>query len=91
MFSAGCGSLRSSFLRGGNWNNETNAGLLALNLNNVPGNTNNNIGLRCVVVSTISFQEKIVTVEFFVFMYFLNKGKDKFWFILNTKKNVYSS
>lgn len=38
---------RNAFLRGGNWNNETNAGVFALNLNNSPTNTNNNIGFRC--------------------------------------------
>ncbi len=36
-----------AFLRGGNWNNDTNAGVETLNLNNAPGNTNNNIGFRC--------------------------------------------
>lgn len=37
----------SGFLRGGNWNNGSNAGVFALNLNNSPGNQNNNIGFRC--------------------------------------------
>jgi len=37
----------SVFLRGGNWNNTTNAGAFALNLNNTTGNQNNNIGFRC--------------------------------------------
>lgn len=32
--------------RGGNWNNGTNAGLAALNLNNARSNTNTNIGFR---------------------------------------------
>lgn len=32
--------------RGGNWNNGDNAGWFACNLNNVRGNTNNNIGAR---------------------------------------------
>jgi len=36
-----------AFLRGGNWNNTSNAGAFALNLNNTPGNQNNNIGFRC--------------------------------------------
>jgi hypothetical protein len=31
---------------GGNWNNTSNAGVWALNLNNARGNSNNNIGLR---------------------------------------------
>ena len=35
------------FIRGGNWNNGGNAGVETLNLNNTPGNTNNNIGFRC--------------------------------------------
>jgi hypothetical protein len=34
------------FIRGGNWNNGSNAGVLTLNLNNGPGNTNSNIGFR---------------------------------------------
>lgn len=34
-------------LLGGNWNNEANAGVRALNLNNSPGNSNTNIGFRC--------------------------------------------
>ena len=37
----------AAFLRGGNWNNTSNAGAFALNLNNSPTNTNNNIGFRC--------------------------------------------
>ncbi len=31
---------------GGNWNNGTNAGVWALNLNNERGNSNNNVGFR---------------------------------------------
>ena len=38
-------SLRAA-LAGGNWNNGMNAGVFALNLNNSPTNTNNNIGFR---------------------------------------------
>jgi formylglycine-generating enzyme required for sulfatase activity len=34
-------------MRGGNWNNNSNAGAFSANLNNTPGNTNNNIGFRC--------------------------------------------
>lgn len=30
----------------GNWNNGANAGVWALNLNNVRGNSNNNVGFR---------------------------------------------
>ena len=38
----------SIFIRGGNWNNTTNAGVLSLNLNNGATNANTNIGFRCV-------------------------------------------
>jgi formylglycine-generating enzyme required for sulfatase activity len=34
-------------LRGGNWNDNSNAGVFAANLNNGPTNANNNIGFRC--------------------------------------------
>ncbi|MDD4220934.1 MAG: hypothetical protein PHR48_03400 [Candidatus ainarchaeum sp.] len=49
------------FLRGGSWNNSSNSGLLALNLNNDSGNLNNNIGLRCAVVYSLKrfFEEFI--------------------------------
>jgi len=33
-------------IAGGNWNNGANAGVWALNLNNVRGNSNNNVGFR---------------------------------------------
>lgn len=33
-------------LRGGNFNNEANAGVFYLNLNNAPSNSNYNIGFR---------------------------------------------
>lgn len=33
-------------ISGGNWNNGGNAGVWALNLNNVRSNSNNNVGLR---------------------------------------------
>jgi len=33
-------------ISGGNWNNGGNAGVWTLNLNNVRGNSNNNVGLR---------------------------------------------
>lgn len=36
----------SAAIRGGNFNNGTNAGVFALNLNNNPGNSNYNIGFR---------------------------------------------
>jgi hypothetical protein len=33
-------------ISGGNWNNSSNAGVWAFNLNNVRGNSNNNVGFR---------------------------------------------
>jgi hypothetical protein len=36
-------------ISGGNWNNGANDGRFALNLNNAPSNTNNNIGFRCAL------------------------------------------
>ena len=33
-------------ISGGNWNNSSNAGVWMLNLNNVRGNSNNNVGFR---------------------------------------------
>lgn len=44
LFSSG-----GAALRGGNWNNGTNAGAFALNLNNSSSNTN--IGFRCVFLA----------------------------------------
>ena len=38
-------------ISGGNWNNSSNAGVWALNLNNVRGNSNNNVGFRADSVS----------------------------------------
>ncbi|MFZ4537171.1 hypothetical protein [Propionivibrio sp.] len=38
-------------ISGGNWNNASNAGLWMLNLNNVRGNTNNNVGCRADSIS----------------------------------------
>lgn len=35
------------FLRGGNWNNGSNAGAFALNLNWSGTTSNNNVGFRC--------------------------------------------
>jgi hypothetical protein len=34
-------------ISGGNWNNGSNAGVFARNLNNTRNNANNNVGLRC--------------------------------------------
>ena len=39
-------------LRGGNWNNDTNAGVFAANLNNEPSNANGNVGFRCALRSS---------------------------------------
>jgi len=43
-FSSSCERLP---IRGGNWNNTSNAGVFALNLNNPRSNVNTNIGFRC--------------------------------------------
>ena len=45
-----CSECAGAVLRGGNWNNDVNAGVFASNLNNAPSNTNTNIGFRCVFV-----------------------------------------
>lgn len=50
-------SLRAALV-GGNWNNSTNAGVFALNLNNSPTNTNNNIGFRVAKQSGFSQNRK---------------------------------
>lgn len=34
-------------IRGGNWDNDANAGVFAFNANNAPSNVNTNIGFRC--------------------------------------------
>jgi formylglycine-generating enzyme required for sulfatase activity len=34
-------------IRGGNWDNDANAGVFAFNANNAPSNSNTNIGFRC--------------------------------------------
>ena len=39
-------------IRGGNWNNSSEAGVFALNLNNDPSNRNNNIGFRAALILT---------------------------------------
>ncbi len=38
-------------IAGGNWNNASTAGVWALNLNNVRGNSNNNVGFRSDSIS----------------------------------------
>lgn len=50
-------SLRAALV-GGSWNNGTNAGVFALNLNNSPTNTNNNISLRTAKQSRSSQNRK---------------------------------
>ena len=46
MWNRGTGHT-GALLRGGNFNNGTNAGPLNVNGNNEPSNANNNIGFRC--------------------------------------------
>lgn len=36
-------------IRGGNWNNTSDAGVGSVNLNNVRSNSNNNVGVRDLV------------------------------------------
>lgn len=38
-------------ISGGNWNNSSNAGVWTLNLNNVRGNSNDNVGFRADSIS----------------------------------------
>jgi len=40
-------------IAGGNWNNSSNAGVWALNVNNSRTNSNNNVGSRAVIWSTL--------------------------------------
>ena len=49
------------FIRGGNWNNGSNAGAFTLNLNNAPTDTNTNIGFRVArsLSSTVRFMSLI--------------------------------
>jgi len=54
----GNASLWRGFIRGGNWNNGTNAGAFTLNLNNTPTNTNTNIGFR--VARSFRFHQRQV-------------------------------
>lgn len=42
-------------ISGGNWNNGANAGVWALNLNNVRGNSNDNVGFRSDSVPNTPF------------------------------------
>jgi RNA-directed DNA polymerase len=45
-------------LRGGNWNNGADAGVFALNLNNLRSNTNTNIGFRPALFARV-FLERV--------------------------------
>ena len=54
-------------LRGGNWNNGVNAGAFTLNLNNSSGNSNTNIGFRCVYRPQI-FERKMFMLRNFTFV-----------------------
>ncbi len=56
---------RYAFLRGGNWNNTSNAGAFALNLNNAPANANNNIGFRCAS-DQLTRQDGVVCVHGYI-------------------------
>jgi hypothetical protein len=49
---------KRGFIRGGNWNNGTNAGAFTLNLNNTPTNTNSNIGFR--VARSLKLHERLL-------------------------------
>ncbi|MEI7425163.1 MAG: hypothetical protein WCK10_03530 [Candidatus Staskawiczbacteria bacterium] len=40
---------------GGNFNNDANAGVFYLNLNNAPSNSNNNIGFRACKVNQYNY------------------------------------
>lgn len=52
-------------IRGGNWNNGSNAGVFALNLNNSSANSNINVGFRdCVHKSSHSKLLKVHTGRF---------------------------
>jgi len=56
--------LPAAAIRGGNWDNGTNAGVFAFNVNNAPSNWNNNIGFRCCS-SNISLSEQGVLARIF--------------------------
>jgi len=45
-------------IRGGNWNNGSNAGVFSLNLNNLRSNVNNNIGFRVALIISLIFKPK---------------------------------
>jgi len=47
-------------IRGGNWNNGTQAGVFALNVNNSPSNVNNNISLRVAKHKAVARIEQIM-------------------------------
>lgn len=54
-----CGVSAGAVIRGGNWNNDVNAGVFAANLNNAPTNTNTNIGFRCVFVPCLWIETRV--------------------------------
>lgn len=58
-------------IRGGNWNNGTNAGVFNCNLNNSRGNTSSNIGFRSALVVTLvrSTQGKRKTTQRGIFLF----------------------
>lgn len=49
-------------ISGGNWNNNTNAGVWNVNLNNYRTNSNNNIGFRSADFDSFIFP-KILTIK----------------------------
>jgi hypothetical protein len=68
-------------LRGGNWNNGTNAGVFYLNLNNPRSNSNGNIGFR----SALPCSQMLYTYR----VYSQNTGvKDSISFALCKKKEM---
>lgn len=57
MWSAG------AVLRGGNWNNDTNAGVFNVNLNNDPTISNNNLGFRCALAPLACLDLKVNVIK----------------------------
>jgi hypothetical protein len=55
-----CSGLPFAAIRGGNWNNGTEAGAFAFNANNGPSNWNWNIGFRCSSGVTARIARKAV-------------------------------
>jgi len=67
------------FIRGGNWNNEANAGAFTLNLNNDVSNQNNNIGLRCAQYFSHSFGLNEISTD-------ISPCQEDYWFYSFLKK-----